>query len=106
MEISAGGLVIDGIDGPREAQLAALIGRMDRRDRMLWSLPRATSSRRNRGSNRNSRSRRRDRHTRRCTGPRWGIDYWFVTDGRRVPQDGSSLLMRFAGGELCDEDVG
>ena len=38
-EISAGGLVIDGIDGPREEQLAALIGRMDRRGRMIWSLP-------------------------------------------------------------------
>ena len=38
-ETSAGGLVIDGIDGPRDAQVAALIGRVDRRGRMLWSLP-------------------------------------------------------------------
>ena len=38
-ETSAGGLVIDGIDGPKESQVAALIGRIDRRGRMLWSLP-------------------------------------------------------------------
>jgi len=38
-ETSAGGLVIDGIDGPKEGQVAALIGRIDRRGRMLWSLP-------------------------------------------------------------------
>ena len=38
-ETSAGGLVIDGIDGPKDSQVAALIGRIDRRGRMLWSLP-------------------------------------------------------------------
>ena len=31
--------MVDGIDRPREEQLAALIGRLDRRGRMLWSLP-------------------------------------------------------------------
>src|ERR1700681_3641247 len=36
-ETSAGGLVIDGIDGPKASQVAALIGRIDRRGRMLWS---------------------------------------------------------------------
>ena len=30
-ETSAGGLVIDGIDGPKDSQVAALIGRIDRR---------------------------------------------------------------------------
>src|SRR5271166_5433845 len=38
-ETSAGGLVVDGIDGPRGSQVAALIGRLDRRGRTLWSLP-------------------------------------------------------------------
>ena len=38
-ETSAGGLVIDGLDGPKDTQVAALIGRIDRRGRMLWSLP-------------------------------------------------------------------
>ena len=38
-EFSAGGLVIDGMDGPRENLLALLIGRADRRGRMIWMLP-------------------------------------------------------------------
>ena len=38
-ETSAGGLVVDGLDGPREHRSAALIGRTDRRGRLLWSLP-------------------------------------------------------------------
>jgi hypothetical protein len=38
-ETSAGGLVVDGLDGPRDSQVAALIGRIDRRGRTLWSLP-------------------------------------------------------------------
>jgi 8-oxo-dGTP pyrophosphatase MutT (NUDIX family) len=33
------------------------------------------------------------------------IDYWFVTDGRRVHKTVHHYLMRFSGGELCDEDV-
>src|ERR1700738_2672737 len=38
-ETSAGGLVVDGLDGPRDSQVAALIGRVDRRRRTLWSVP-------------------------------------------------------------------
>ena len=33
------------------------------------------------------------------------IDYWFVTDGRRVHKTVHHYLMRFLGGELSDEDV-
>ena len=33
------------------------------------------------------------------------IDYWFVTDGRRVHKTVHHYLLRFSGGELCDEDV-
>ena len=33
------------------------------------------------------------------------IDYWFVTEGRRVHKTVHHYLMRFSGGELCDEDV-
>ena len=38
-ETSAGGLVVNGLGGPRENLCAALIGRTDRRGRLLWSLP-------------------------------------------------------------------
>ena len=33
------------------------------------------------------------------------IDYWFVTDGRRVHKTVHHYLLRFSGGELSDEDV-
>ena len=33
------------------------------------------------------------------------IDYWFVTDGRRVHKTVHHYLMRFSGGQLSDEDV-
>ena len=33
------------------------------------------------------------------------IDYWFVTEGRRVHKTVHHYLMRFLGGELSDEDV-
>jgi 8-oxo-dGTP pyrophosphatase MutT (NUDIX family) len=33
------------------------------------------------------------------------IDYWFVTEGRRVHKTVHHYLMRFSEGELCDEDV-
>lgn len=33
------------------------------------------------------------------------IDYWFVTDGRRVHKTVHHYLMRCSGGELSDEDL-
>jgi hypothetical protein len=33
------------------------------------------------------------------------IDYWFVTDGRRVHKTVHHYLMRFSGGELSDHDL-
>jgi 8-oxo-dGTP pyrophosphatase MutT (NUDIX family) len=96
-ETSAGGLVIDGIDRPREEQVAALIGRVDRRGRMLWSLPKGHIEL---------------GETAEETGIHGSvlaalgrIDYWFVTDGRRVHKTVHHYLMRCSGGELSDEDV-
>jgi 8-oxo-dGTP pyrophosphatase MutT (NUDIX family) len=105
-ETSAGGLVIDGIDGPRESQVAALIGRIDRRGRMLWSLPKGHIEM---GE---TAEQTAIREVAEETGINGGvlaalgrIDYWFVTDGRRVHKTVHHYLMRFLGGELCDEDV-
>ena len=33
------------------------------------------------------------------------IDYWFVTEGRRVHKTVHHYLLRFLGGELSDEDL-
>jgi 8-oxo-dGTP pyrophosphatase MutT (NUDIX family) len=105
-ETSAGGLVIDGIDGPKESQLAALIGRIDRRGRMLWSLPKGHIEL---GE---TAEQTAIREVAEETGIQGGvlaalgsIDYWFVTEGRRVHKTVHHYLMRFLGGELSDEDV-
>jgi ADP-ribose pyrophosphatase YjhB (NUDIX family) len=99
-ETSAGGLVIDGLDRPHEEQLAALIGRMDRRGRMLWSLPKGHIEQGETAEQ--TAIREVAEHVLAALG---SIDYWFVTDGRRVHKTVHHYLMRFSDGELCDEDV-
>jgi len=105
-EISAGGLVIDGIDGPREDQLAALIGRMDRRGRMIWSLPKGHIEQGETAEQTAIREVAEETgihgHVLAALG---SIDYWFVTEDRRVHKTVHHYLLRFSGGELCDEDV-
>ena len=105
-EISAGGLVIDGIDGPREEQLAALIGRMDRRGRMIWSLPKGHIEQGETAEQTAIREVAEETgihgHVLAALG---SIDYWFVTEGRRVHKTVHQYLLRFSGGELSDEDV-
>jgi len=105
-ETSAGGLVIDGLDGPREAQLAALIGRTDRRGRILWSLPKGHIEP---GETAEQTAIREVAEETGISGSVLAalgrIDYWFVTDGRRVHKTVHHYLMRFCGGELSAEDT-
>jgi 8-oxo-dGTP pyrophosphatase MutT (NUDIX family) len=105
-ETSAGGLVIDGIDGPREAQVAALIGRVDRRGRMLWSLPKGHIEQ---GETAEQTAIREVAEETGIEGKvlaaLGSIDYWFVTEGRRVHKTVHHYLLRFSGGQLSDEDV-
>ena len=105
-ETSAGGLVIDGIDGPRDAQLAALIGRVDRRGRMLWSLPKGHIELGETAEQTAIREVAEETGIRGSVLAALGrIDYWFVTEGRRVHKTVHHYLMRFSGGELCDADL-
>jgi 8-oxo-dGTP pyrophosphatase MutT (NUDIX family) len=105
-ETSAGGLVIDGIDGPREAQLAALIGRTDRRGRILWSLPKGHIEPGETAEQTAVREVAEETGIRGSVLAALGdIDYWFVTDGRRVHKTVHHYLMRSCGGELCTEDI-
>lgn len=105
-ETSAGGLVIDGLDGPREDQVAALIGRVDRRGRMLWSLPKGHIELGETAEQTAIREVAEETGIQGSVLASLGrIDYWFVTDGRRVHKTVHHYLMRCSGGELCDEDV-
>ncbi|WP_422743527.1 NUDIX hydrolase [Mycobacterium sp. WMMD1722] len=105
-ETSAGGLVIDGLDGPKDNQVAALIGRIDRRGRMLWSLPKGHIEMGETAEQTAVREVAEETGVRGDVLAALGsIDYWFVTEGRRVHKTVHHYLMRFLGGELSDEDV-
>jgi 8-oxo-dGTP pyrophosphatase MutT (NUDIX family) len=98
--------VIDGIDGPRESQVAALIGRVDRRGRMLWSLPKGHIEMGETAEQTAIREVAEETGIRGSVLAALGrIDYWFVTDGRRVHKTVHHYLMKFSGGELSDEDL-
>lgn len=105
-ETSAGGLVVDGIDGPKDNQVAALIGRIDRRGRMLWSLPKGHIEQGETAEQTAIREVAEETGIQGSVLAALGsIDYWFVTEGRRVHKTVHHYLMRFLGGELSDEDV-
>lgn len=105
-ETSAGGLVVTGLDGPREGQRAALIGRLDRRGRMLWSLPKGHIEVGETAEQTAIREVAEETGIHgRVLAALGRIDYWFVTEGRRVHKTVHHYLLRFSGGQLSDADV-
>jgi 8-oxo-dGTP pyrophosphatase MutT (NUDIX family) len=102
-ETSAGGLVLDGAhDGAR----AALIGRLDRRGRLRWSLPKGHVE--NGETTEAAAIREVAEETGiqgRVLAPLGTIDFWFVAEGRRVHKTVHHFLLLAQGGELSDEDV-
>ena len=103
-ETSAGGLVVadDEVTGPR----AALIGRTDRRGRLLWSLPKGHIEE---GETPEDTAVREVAEETGIIGevvaPLGIIDFWFVADGRRVHKTVHHFLLRAVGGVLSDADV-
>jgi 8-oxo-dGTP pyrophosphatase MutT (NUDIX family) len=100
-ETSAGGLVVD----PERAS-AALIGRLDRRGRLLWSLPKGHIES---GETPEQAAIREVAEETGIAGrvlaPLGTIDYWFVAEDRRVHKTVHHFLMVAVGGELSDEDM-
>ena len=102
-ETSAGGLVLD-----RAAPDAsgALIGRLDRHGRLLWSLPKGHVEP---GEVPEETARREVAEetgiTGRLLGPLGTIDFWFVADGNRVHKTVHHYLLIAESGELSDADV-
>ncbi|MFC5065918.1 NUDIX hydrolase [Actinomycetospora atypica] len=100
-EFSAGGLVVDAQQG-----CAALIGRLDRRGRLLWSLPKGHIE------EGETAEQAAVREVEEETGilavvqaPLGSIDYWFVAEDRRVHKTVQHFLLSATGGELSDADV-
>ena len=97
-------MVIDRSSGP-EPQ-AALIGRLDRRGRLLWSLPKGHVEE---GETAEAAAVREVMEetgiTGRVVAPLGTIDFWFVADGRRIHKTVHHFLLLATAGELSDDDV-
>ena len=112
-ETSAGGLVVSGlaecVDANGNVDLSrlyvALIGRLDRRGRLLWSMPKGHVE------NGEAKEFTAEREVWEETGI-FGevfadlgvIDYWFVSDGVRIHKTVHHHLLRFVDGIMNDED--
>lgn len=85
---------------------AALIGRIDRRGRLLWSLPKGHVEP---GETTEAAAIREVAEETGIVGrvlaPLGTIDFWFVADDRRVHKTVHHFLLVAEGGELCDDDV-
>jgi 8-oxo-dGTP pyrophosphatase MutT (NUDIX family) len=94
------------LDDPQGSQMAALIGRVDRRGRMLWSLPKGHIEL---GETAEQTAIREVAEETGIQGDvlasLGSIDYWFVTEGRRVLKTVHLYLLRFLGGVLSDHDL-
>ncbi|MCQ9340476.1 NUDIX hydrolase [Corynebacterium phoceense] len=112
-ETSAGGLVVSGLpeavqaDGSVDlAQVyVALIGRLDRRGRLLWSMPKGHVEA---GEDKRATAEREVWEETGIHGEVFAdlgeIDYWFVSDGVRIHKTVHHYLLRFRDGILNDED--
>jgi ADP-ribose pyrophosphatase YjhB (NUDIX family) len=102
-ETSAGGLVVDL---SRTTPRGALIGRLDRRGRLLWSLPKGHLES---GETAEAAAVREVREETGILGsvlaPLGTVDFWFVTEDRRIHKTVHHYLLRAEGGELSDADV-
>jgi 8-oxo-dGTP pyrophosphatase MutT (NUDIX family) len=102
-ETSAGGLILD-LSGP--VPMGALIGRTNRRGRLLWSLPKGHLES---GETPEEAAVREVREETGIVGEIIGtlgtIDFWFVAEGRRIHKTVHHFLLRATSGELSDTDV-
>jgi 8-oxo-dGTP pyrophosphatase MutT (NUDIX family) len=102
-ETSAGGLVVDRTDsGPR----AAVIGRLDRRGRLLWSLPKGHLEAGETAADAAVREVEEETGIRgRVVAELGTIDYWFVAEDRRIHKTVHHYLLEASSGQLSDEDI-
>lgn len=92
------------LSGP--VPMGALIGRTNRRGRLLWSLPKGHQEV---GETLEDTAVREVREETGISGVIIGqlgtIDFWFVVEGRRIHKTVHHYLMRAVGGELSDADI-
>lgn len=113
VETSAGGLILSGLaeavqpngEVDFSAIYVALIGRLDRRGRLLWSMPKGHIE------PDESQHATAEREVWEETGVAGEviadlgtIDYWFVSEGIRIHKTVHHHLLRYVDGDLNDED--
>jgi len=102
-ETSAGGLVLRFDAGRAEA---ALIGRLDRRRRLVWSMPKGHLEEGETAEEAAVREAAEETGIiARVIAPLGVIDFWFVAEGRRIHKTVHHFVLEALGGELSDEDV-
>ncbi|MBC3186495.1 NUDIX hydrolase [Corynebacterium sp. zg-331] len=112
-ETSAGGLVVSGLaeavatDGSVDLSrvYVALIGRLDRRRRLLWSMPKGHVELE---EDHRTTAQREVWEETGISGEVFAdlgtIDYWFVSEGVRIHKTVHHYLLRYVDGYLNDED--
>ena len=95
--------MVDRSDG---APRAALIGRVDRRGRLRWSLPKGHLEAGETAEDAAIREVEEETGIRgRVLAALGTIDYWFVAEDRRIHKTVHHYLLSAHGGELSDADV-
>jgi 8-oxo-dGTP pyrophosphatase MutT (NUDIX family) len=95
--------VVDRTEG---APRVALIGRVDRRGRLLWSLPKGHVEAGETHEDAAVREVEEETGIRgRVLAALGTIDYWFVAEDRRIHKTVHHYLLEASGGELSDEDI-
>ena len=112
-ETSAGGLVLSGLAESVQENgtvdlgriYVALIGRLDRRGRLLWSMPKGHVEP---GEGHAATAEREVWEETGISGEVFAelgvIDYWFVSEGVRIHKTVHHHLLRYLDGDLNDED--
>jgi ADP-ribose pyrophosphatase YjhB (NUDIX family) len=94
------------VDRTGTAPRVALIGRLDRRGRLLWSLPKGHVEAGETAQDAAVREVEEETGIRgRVLAALGTIDYWFVADDRRIHKTVHHYLLEAAGGELSDTDL-
>ena len=101
-EVSAGGLVLDRSSRP---WTAALIARLDRRGRLIWSLPKGHVEAGETNEQAAIREVQEETGIQSLVLSVLGtIDFWFMADEKRIHKTVHHYILDAYGGELSDED--
>ena len=101
-EVSAGGLVLDRSSTPWKA---ALIARIDRRGRLIWSLPKGHVEAGETNEQAAIREVEEETGIQSSVLMLLGtIDFWFMAEEKRIHKTVHHFILDAQGGELSDED--